>query len=124
MPKFIAAALCGTLIWVYPGIVRIAFEHAEKAHEPTHVYAVLVIVTLTLVSMVGTYMWLGYKAEPTGLDKLLRGFGNSMGRNGSHKDSPVQRPSDSEDPVTEPPKADDNTSASRPSDHSAATTPQ
>ena len=122
LPKFIAAILCGTLIWVYPDILRVALEHAENTNEPTHVYAVLVVVTLSLITMVGIYMWLGYKAEPAGLDKLLRGLGKSMSRNGSNKDSPVQSPSDSEDPVTEPRKAYDSLGASRPPEGSAPTT--
>ena len=122
LPKFIAAVLCGTLIWVSPDILRVAFEHAEKTNEPMHVYAVLIVVLLSLVAMVGIYMWLGYKAEPTGLDKLLRGFGKSMGRKESTKDSPVLSPADSEAPVTDPPRADDNTDESRPSENSTPAT--
>ena len=76
LPKFIAAMLCGSLIWVYPDILRISLEHAEKASEPTHVYWLLVSVTVALVCMVGMYMWFCFKSTPTGLDKFLATLGN------------------------------------------------
>ena len=102
MPKFIAALLCGTLIWVYPEMLRIVLEHAEEANEPAHVYLLLAVVTATLVLMVGVYMWFGYKAEPSGLEKLLAGIGKSFGRTDSNQDSSSKTKFDSGVPRTQP----------------------
>ena len=102
LPKFIAAILCGTLIWVYPDILRIVLEHAEKANEPAHVYLLLAAVTVTLVLMVGLYMWFGYKAEPSGLEKLLKGVAKSIGRDGSKQGSTLETRTDSGMPAAQP----------------------
>ena len=107
LPKFIAAILCATLIWVYPDILRIALEHAEKANEPTHVYLLLVALTLALVVMIGIYMWFCYKAQPTGLDKVLAGLGRSIGRKDKGEDSTPNTSPDAEAASASSEKADD-----------------
>ena len=108
LPKFIAAILCGTLIWVYPDILRITLEHAEKANNPTHVYVLLAAVTLALVFMIGLYMWFSYKAQPAGWDKVLAGLGERFGRNETSKQSATKTSPDAGTAPAPSTKADDS----------------
>ena len=118
LPKLIAAVLCGTLVWVSPDLLEITLQHAEGAKEPAHVYLLLATVTLTLAVMIGVYMWFCYKAQPTGLDKVLKGFGRSLGRDDFNKDSKAERRNNPEIPSTQPPGAGDDGNASLDSDKS------
>ena len=87
MPKIVAAILCGTLIVVYPQILELTLAHAASAKNPNVIYLVLCLVTAMLVSLVGFYMWVGYKSRPSGFENILKQLGRSMGeKNG--KESP------------------------------------
>lgn len=123
LPKFIAAMLCGTLIWVYPDILRITLAHAEKANQPTQVYVLLTVVTFTLAVMIGIYMWFCYKAQPTGLDQLLAKFGNKSEGDGSERDATAKTEPEPERPSTLSPKDGDDRARSPQVDDSSASSP-
>ena len=80
MPRLIAAVLCGLLIWIFPEIMKIALEHAEKTERYELSYAILVGVAVALGGLIMFYMWLGYKSGPSGLEHSLRQFSEIFGK--------------------------------------------
>ena len=87
MPRLVGALLCGTLIWMYPELLRIVLEHAEKTDRYVLAYTTLAGVTLTLAGLVGFYMWLGYKSGPSGLEYALKRFSKIFGEKNEKEDS-------------------------------------
>ena len=79
MPKFIAAMLCGTLIMTFPKMLDLTLGHAENMEEPSIAYILLAGAILLFVGLIAWYMWLAYKATPSGFSDVLRKFANSLG---------------------------------------------
>lgn len=80
MPRFVAAVLCATLIWFYPDILSITLEHAAQTEQYVLVYSMLTVVTIVLSGLIALYIWLGYKAGPSGLEHALRQFAKTLGK--------------------------------------------
>ena len=86
MPKFIAAMLCGTLIVTFPKMLDLTLGHAENSQNPFIAYGLLAGATSLFVGLIAWYMWLGYKATPSGFFEVLRKFAESIG---DKKDSEI-----------------------------------
>ena len=79
MPKFLAAVLCVTLIATFPKLLTIAFDHAKSVDEKVIAYILLAGIILIPPGLMAFFMWLGHKAQPSGLDDFLRALGKSGG---------------------------------------------
>ncbi len=94
MPRLVGALLCGTLILMYPELLRIVLTHAEKTERYVLAYVTLAGVTLTLAGLVGFYMWLGFKSGPSGLEHALKQFSKVFGDKDEKESSEEQRESE------------------------------
>lgn len=74
-------------------MLDIALGHTEKLEMPWVVYGVLPGTTVLFCGLIAWYMWLGYRAKPSGFDDLLRSFRKVFGEN--KKDDIEEKPSDS-----------------------------
>ena len=79
MPKFIAAMLCGTLIVTFPKMLDLTLSHAKNIEEPSIAYSLLAGATLLFSGLIAWYMWLAYKAAPSGFFEVLRRFVKNIG---------------------------------------------
>ena len=71
--------LCGTLIVTFPKMLDLTFGHAENIEEPAIAYSLLAGTTLLLSGLIAWYMWLAYKAKPSGFIEELRRFLKNTG---------------------------------------------
>ena len=90
MPRVLAVILCGLLFRVYPEILRIMLDHAEKTARHGLLYTMLAGTTIVFAGLVGLYMFLGYRSGPSGFEDALRKFSkvfrNDKEQNDKRKD--------------------------------------
>lgn len=79
MPRIMAAVLSIMLIITFPKMLVPTLDYAKSVEEPLTVYILLAIITFSFCGLIAFYMWLGYKAKPSGFDEMLRKLAKSLG---------------------------------------------
>ena len=87
MPRVLGALLIGTLIVNLPEMLQVVFKHAETVNSPQIAYGVLIGLVVLICALIGWYLWLAYKAKPSGLLEAIRAFVEKIGRNDSENDT-------------------------------------
>lgn len=99
MPRIMGAILSITLILTFPKMLIPTLDYAKNIENPLTVYILLGIITFLFCGLIAFYMWLGYRAKPSGFDEILRKFAKSLGedKNGnvdeaeSEKDNIIEK---------------------------------
>ena len=107
MSRIMGAVACITLVWVYPEMLQLTLEHAKASSQGGTVYWVLLGATVMLVGLIGWYIWLAYKTQPSGFEHMLTGLGKMLEKskeNGeqSKQEGEEQEPEDGGKRSTEP----------------------
>lgn len=87
MPKFMGALLCGALVVTFPEMLDLTFRHAENIENPFIAYGLLAGGASLICILIGWYLWLAYKAKPSGLIEALLALKEFVKRMGDDEKS-------------------------------------
>ena len=107
MSRIMGAVACISLVWVYPEMLQLVLEHEKESSQGGTVYWMLLGATVMLVGLIGWYIWLAYKSQPSGLEHMLTGLGRMLEKSKendeqSKQEREEQEPEDGRERSTEP----------------------
>ena len=116
MSRIMGAVACISLVWVYPEMLQVTLEHAKESSRGGTVYWVLLGATVMLVGLIGWYIWLAYKTQPSGFEHMLTGLGKMLEKSKENGEQNIQegeerKPEEREERSTEPPPGVEQESA-------------